>query len=70
MQMLVVAGLALAGWWVIQLAQALRRPASWEAGRGGVMPFRVTRRAYVAICIVGIVAGLAVFAIGWSARSA
>ena len=47
----------------------VHRP-SWEAGRGGVMPFRVTRRAYVAICIVGIVAGLAVFAIGWSARSA
>ena len=70
MQMLVVAGLALAGWWAIQLAQALRRPANWESGRGGVIPFRVTRRTYAAICVVGIVAGLALFALGLTARSA
>jgi hypothetical protein len=64
MRLLAIAGLALAGWWAIQLAMVLRQP-----GPSGRFPFGVTRTTYLAVCVVGIVVGLALSAIGWVGTS-
>ena len=64
MPIVAVAGLALAGWWAIQLAMVLRSSPGQPA-RGDQYPFRVSRRTYLAGCVLGIVAGFLMFALGW-----
>jgi hypothetical protein len=63
MRILAIAGLALAGWWAIQLAMVLRQPGQ------GRYPLGVTRRTYLGVCVAGILIGLALSAIGWIATS-
>ncbi len=54
--------LALVAFWIIQIAIAARQPPEWRPPRADRFPIRISRNAYLVSGVLGIIAGLAVFA--------
>lgn len=65
MQIAGIFGLLISAWWAIQLVQTLGKSRDWRPPRADQFAIRVTRNFYLVGCVLGIVAGLAVFVFGF-----
>jgi hypothetical protein len=64
---LIYRGVALfiAALWLVRLIGAVRQPPDWEPPMGKGWPFRMTRSQWIGASILGVAAGLAVFAFSY-----
>jgi hypothetical protein len=60
-----IGAIALIGFWVWQLVVAAGQPTAWRPPRSDQFPIPVTRNRYLAGAVIGIIVGLALFAISF-----
>lgn len=57
--------IGIVAFWIVQIAIAVRQPPEWQPPRAETFPIRITRDRYILGGVLGIIAGIAVFAISF-----